>query len=226
MMFSERSAMQHSAITVGSVLMRHLPVGWRSGVLLLAAAVSAPAAGAEVLIDFATQVRPLFEKHCFKCHGVEKQKGGLRLDNKQDAFSPTDSGDRAIVPHEPEKSLLIELVSAPDELDRMPQEADPLLHADVEILTRWIKEGASWPDTGETPDRVARKRDLTVTPNDRQHWAYRPLIRPSLPKVADPTWVRTPIDRFILARLDQARLRPAPPAAPAQLARRLSLTIT
>src|SRR5437867_5134610 len=104
--------------------------------LMLALGIAAPAAMAAP--DFSREVRPLFEKHCFKCHGPEKQKGGLRFDTRQGAFKMGESGEKAIVPGHPSESRLIKLVSSQDEDERMPSKGEPLSAAQIDLLKRWI----------------------------------------------------------------------------------------
>jgi len=84
--------------------------------------------------DFSREVRPLLEKHCFKCHGPEKQKGGLRFDTKEGAFKTGESGDKAIVPGHATQSRLIKLVSSSDDDERMPSKGESLSAAQVDLL--------------------------------------------------------------------------------------------
>ncbi|MFV0442027.1 MAG: c-type cytochrome domain-containing protein [Planctomycetaceae bacterium] len=99
-----------------------------------------------VAIDYATQVRPIFQRHCYRCHGPEKQESGLRLDQKDAAFAGGDSGV-IIVPGEPDESVLIELVSGDDPDRVMPPTDETLTPEQIKLLKRWIAEGAEWPDT-------------------------------------------------------------------------------
>ncbi|MBA4015680.1 MAG: hypothetical protein C0483_00685 [Pirellula sp.] len=164
--------------------------------------VTASAAAAP---DFEREVRPIFSAHCVKCHGAEKSQGGLRLDSAAGAFLPTDSGTPAIVPHKADESELLSRVSAEDADLRMPPEGDPLSVAEVDVLRRWIAAGAAWPAEKAAP----------------KHWAWVAPTAPKLPRVQSEAWVRNPIDRFILARLEQEKLAPSPEADAAALCRRL-----
>src|SRR5688500_8257715 len=112
-------------------------------VLALAVVLAEPRAKAAP--DFSREVRPLLEPHCFQCHGPERQKGGLRLDTKEGAFKPADSGERAIVPGHASDSRLIKLVSSKDDAERMPSKGEPLSAAQIDLLKRWIDAGAEWP---------------------------------------------------------------------------------
>jgi hypothetical protein len=164
-------------------------------------------------------VRPILERSCWKCHGPEKQKGGLRLDLRASALGPTDSGERAITPGKADESELIRRVEADDPEQRMPPKADPLGPGEARILRAWIDEGAEWPDAAATPD-VGRK-EMVVTDEDRQHWSYRPVGRVDPLGVGDGAWCRTPIDRFILAALEAQGLRPNAQADRRTLIRRV-----
>ncbi|MCA9088291.1 MAG: hypothetical protein KDA90_06595, partial [Planctomycetaceae bacterium] len=130
--------------------------------------------GAE--IDFAKQIRPIFEARCFECHGAETREAGLRLDRKADALAGGDSGT-VIVPGEPESSLLIKYVSGDDPDRLMPPNGDNLTVDQIGVLTAWIQQGAEWPD------------GLDPKEERNPHWAYQPLTR------ADPpTGNARPID--------------------------------
>ena len=155
--------------------------------------------------DFEREIRPIFNAHCVKCHGAEKSQGGLRLDSAAGAFLPTDSGVPAIVPHKAAESELLSRVSAEDADLRMPPEGDPLSVAEVDVLRRWIAAGAAWPAEKAAP----------------KHWAWVAPKTPQLPPVQNEDWVRNPVDRFVLARLEKEKLAPSPEADAAALCRRL-----
>src|SRR5258706_3891383 len=110
--------------------------------LLLIAQLTGAAPGR---VDFTTDIRPLFEQHCFKCHGPEKQKGGLRFDTKSGAFRAGESGETAIVPGHSSRSHLIKLVASTRDEDRMPSKGEPLSASQIDLLKRWIDSGAGWP---------------------------------------------------------------------------------
>jgi hypothetical protein len=168
--------------------------------------------------DFVREVQPLLERHCLKCHGPEKQKGGLRFDSREGAFKTADSGERAIIPRQSRESRLIKLVSSADADERMPAKSEPLSPAQIDLLRRWIDSGANWgPNTAGTVERS----ELVVTDEDRKHWSYGPVGRPIRPGVNDNGWGRNPIDRFIWANLEQNKLRPTAQAEPRKLVRRI-----
>src|SRR4051794_18398196 len=140
-------------------------------------------------IDFDRDVRPLFVKHCYACHGPDKQKGGLRLDRKADAVKGGDDG-AVIVPGKAVESPLVRL-TAGLEADRvMPPKGERLTAEQVGVLRAWIDQGARWPEAGEAED-------------PRDWWSFRPLAKSLPPKLRpeDEARVRNPVDRFVLAKL-------------------------
>jgi hypothetical protein len=180
--------------------------------LLLAALLLGPtaprgAAGGGDELDYAREVRPILSRHCFKCHGPDEgsRKAKLRLDRREDAVQPRKGGRRAIAPGKPEESVLLSKILSADESELMPppEVKNPLSAAQKEVLRRWIAAGAEY-----TP-----------------HWAFLPPRPPPLPAVRRKEWPRTPIDRFVLARLEAAGLDPQPEADRLTLARRLWLDL-
>jgi cytochrome c553 len=148
--------------------------------------------------DFSKDVYPVLQRACFECHGPEKHKGDLRLDTT----SPQ---------HIKIGSDLLRRVALPKEnKDAMPKRGDRLTTAEIDHLRAWINAGAQWPDKLET----------------LKHWSYLPPQRPAVPAVQNQAWPKNEIDRFILARLEAAKLAPSPAADPAILIRRLSLDLT
>ncbi len=158
-------------------------------------------------IDFTRDIRPIFARHCAKCH-IEKREGGLRLASRQDAFVPADSGEVVIKPGDSAGSELVRRVTAEDET-RMPPEGERLSADQVSLLRRWIDQGAKW-----SGDAVAAR-----------HWSYVKPARAPLPVVTRSNWPKNPVDAWILARLDREKLSPSPQAAAQVLFRRLSLDL-
>ena len=179
------------------------------GVLLVAFVISA--ASASAAIDFARDIKPILAEHCYGCHGPDKQKSGLRLDRRDEALLGGDSGP-SLVPRDASKSLLFTHVSGAEPDSIMPPESedDPLTPAQVALIKAWIDEGAVWPD--EAPTALARST----------HWSFQPPVRSEPPAVANARWPRTPIDHFVLARLEQEKIAPSPAADRSTLIRRLS----
>ncbi|MCA9215183.1 MAG: DUF1553 domain-containing protein [Planctomycetales bacterium] len=160
-------------------------------------------------VDFETDVLPILKQRCFECHGESEREGGLRLTNRADAFAVSDSGKSAIVPGDSGNSELIARIQTEDEDLVMPAEGERLSHAEVQVLTEWIQQGAVWP--------VGRKR--------KQHWAYVPPVKSPLPDVDNASWPASEIDFFALARLEAANLSPTKPASRERLLRRLYLDL-
>jgi hypothetical protein len=168
-------------------------------------ALLAPERGAAE-VDFASDVRPILRKNCFRCHGEKKQEGGLRLDLRRRAFAGGDTGP-GVVPGK--GGELLERVASRDVKLVMPP-GDPLADADVATLRAWVEQGAKWPD------------ELAGKEPAEEHWAFRSLMRPAVPDVRD---AKTDIDRFVLAKLREAKSSPAPPADRRTLVRRLHLDL-
>ena len=161
-------------------------------------------------VDFDRDVKPIFAKHCVSCHGPDKQKRGLRLDRKADAFAGGDDG-KAIVPGKVADSLIIKLVSSDDEEDRhMPPKGPRLTVEQIATLQKWIDQGAKWPDDGST------------AMNSADWWSLKPVRRPAVPEIRNPKFeIRNAIDRFVLAKLSDKGLSPSPEADRRTLIRRL-----
>ncbi|MGH9673463.1 MAG: PSD1 and planctomycete cytochrome C domain-containing protein, partial [Bryobacteraceae bacterium] len=153
---------------------------------------------------------------CQPCHGAQQQMNGLRLDNGADAMLGGYSGP-AIMPGESARSKLITMVESQGKLV-MPPVGPRLTESEVAVLRTWIDQGATWPaDPARSPARMARRSN---------HWSLRPVRKPIPPLVSSATWVRNPIDRFVLARLDREGLAPSPEADKTTLLRRLHLDLT
>jgi mono/diheme cytochrome c family protein len=171
-----------------------------------------PSAAAPV--DYLGEVKPILAKNCYACHGAAKQRGGLRLDTAAAALQGGNSGP-AVVPGQGGSSRLLKAVTGRDDVKVMPPKGPRLSPAQVAVLRAWIDAGAKAPP-GETAAGAA-------PPN--RHWAFRPRARPAAPAVKNAAWVRNPIDRFILARLEKEGLAPSPEADRVTLLRRLSLDL-
>jgi hypothetical protein len=162
-------------------------------------------------VDFQRQVRPILADKCFQCHGPDQRtrQAKLRLDTEDGAFAERPGG-RTIVPGDPKNSLLYQRIAHESDTRRMPPprlSKKTLSAEQIEVLRRWIEEGASWD----------------------QHWSFKPVRRidpPALKNVTGENWVRNPIDRFVLARLEAEELVPAPEADRRALARRVALDLT
>jgi hypothetical protein len=171
------------------------------------AAEPAKAVNKKPKVDFNRDVRPILAKNCFACHGQDETKRGkgLRLDQRDAAIAKRKESDPAIIPGDPDSSPLILRVSEEDDSTRMPPRnaGNRLSRGEIETLTRWIADGAGY----ET------------------HWAFVPPRIHPLPAVKNQAWPRTPIDTWILARLEEEGLTPSPEADRHTLLRRASLDI-
>jgi len=174
---------------------------------------------------FETKVRPVLVEHCFKCHSdrAEKVKGGLRLDSRGALLKGGGNGP-GIVPGSPEKSRLIEAVSYKNADLTMPPKGK-LPDAVLADLVAWVKMGAPWPNSGAATAPIAIA-GFDLARRQREHWCWRPVQAPRPPAVKDAAWPRDPVDRFILARLEEKGLRPAAPADRRTWLRRVTFDLT
>src|SRR5262249_33842923 len=150
--------------------------------LLAAALVPCALAAADEV--FIRDVQPILVQRCYGCHAGARTMGGVRFDRKAEAFSKADSGSIPILPGDPERSEMLRRIKAADPSKRMPLGQKALADSEAAILEKWIRGGAPWPE--ETAEV------------QKPHWAFQPLQRPAPPAVRLKTWVRNPIDAFIL----------------------------
>ena len=172
---------------------------------------------------FERHVRPLLVDNCYNCHSANTNaKGGLRVDDRN-GLTQGGNGGPAVVPGDPAKSLLIQAVKYEDDNLQMPPKKR-LTPDQVKTLTRWINDGAAWPDEARVaaPDKAnARYEQLR-----KGHWAWQPLQQRKPPEVRDQSWVRDDIDRFLLARLEENAVQPSAEADRRTLLRRVSFDLT
>jgi mono/diheme cytochrome c family protein len=184
---------------------------------LSASASSPEAAGMEF---FEKHVRPIFVEHCYKCHSAEaeKLKGGLHLDSKDGVLKGGDTGP-AIVPGAPDKSLLIKAVRYGDENLQMPPKGKRLSAEQITDLEAWVKMGAPDP-------RVAKTGIVADAGKAKTHWAFQPIKTPAIPAAKNSRWAQSPIDYFILNKLEARKIIPNPPADKRTLIRRATYDLT
>lgn len=163
-------------------------------------------------VNFSAEVKPILNKRCISCHGGVKKNGGFSVLFRHEAIDTTDSGKPSIVPGHPELSEVVRRINSSDPEVRMPYKEDPLTKEEIEILTRWIEEGAEW---GE-------------------HWAYQPPQPVEVPKgntllssldTPEEEWAKNDIDYFILEKLEKEELKPSPQADNATLLRRVYMDV-
>ncbi|KAA5538980.1 DUF1553 domain-containing protein [Roseiconus nitratireducens] len=176
-------------------------------VLLILAIATISRVGNAAEVDYVRDIRPILQRHCYRCHGPDRQKSGLRLDIRSEAFKGGDGWGPSIVAGQASSSPLIELITAEDPDTRMPPDGDPLPARDIESLTAWVEQGAVWPDGVDT----------AKLENRRDHWSFQPL---------DPAEGDRCIDDFIDGKLSQVGLRRNPPEQPRILARRICFDLT
>jgi hypothetical protein len=192
-------------------------MSWKSWVAALLAvgsplaAQQKPAFSPEDLAFFESRVRPVLKANCLPCHNQDKRTSGLALDSREEALAGGNRG-AALKSGSPGESLLMQAIEQTGELKMPPGRRLP--DEQIAVLRRWIERNVPWP--GE----AAQKRP------GWDHWSFQAPQRPPIPEVRDAGWIRNPIDRFILARLERAGVRPSPEADRHTLLRRLSLDLT
>ena len=185
--------------------------------LILPATLAAPDGDA----FFESKVRPILVDRCDECHGAEAEnEAGLYITSRKALLKGGRSGP-AIQPGRPDRSLLIHAINHDVSVQMPPKSKLP--QSEIKILSAWVKMGAPWPAkyASKTPT-AKRKAGRQITQADRAFWAFRPVKRPRLPKVKDLAWVRSPIDRFVLNRLESRGLRPAAKINRTTLLRRMT----
>ena len=163
-------------------------------------------------VDYEKDIRPILEERCLDCHGPDKQKSEFRVDQRAVMLIGGDSGLKGIVPGDPRKSHLLELVKTDDEDEIMPPKGDPLTKAQIALLEQWITEGAVVP--GQMDAVVKVTSDL---------WSLKPVVRPAVP---EQKGAKTPIDAFLLQKLTENKLAYNGAADARSLIRRAAVVLT
>ena len=170
---------------------------------------------------FEKKVRPILVARCHECHAGEEAKGNLRLDSRTAALAGGDTGP-AIVSGNADESLLIDAVRYGD-LYQMPPDSQ-LPAAEIETLVEWVRLGAPWgAESAEPAGPAAQQFDLAARAS---HWSYQPLAKVQPPQVKAEQWIKTPVDRFVLAKLEAAGIEPAAAADRRSLLRRVTFDLT
>ncbi len=167
-------------------------------------------------VDFNTQIKPILNKNCIACHGGVKKTANYSLLFKDEAYGAGKSGKRGIIPGDAKHSDVIRRLTLTDPDERMPYGKDPLKADEIELLRKWVNQGAEWGD----------------------HWAYQTPKLPDVPKIGtfwsrlglaksdESDWAKTEIDQFVIEKLTESGLKFSPEANPATLLRRVSLDLT
>lgn len=153
-------------------------------------------------IDYNSQVKPIINKSCITCHGGVKKQGGYSLLFKEEAYGKGKSGKIGIVPGDASASEFIKRLITKDPEERMPHEKEPLTDEEIEILTKWVDQGAEW----------------------KEHWAYVAVEKPEIPDFSNE-WVKNDIDRYIYKNAEKQGLKPSNEASSEDLLRRAALDL-
>ena len=165
-------------------------------------------------VDFATELQPLFAERCFDCHGEKKQESGMRADSRADLLKGGDTGPSVVVSNSASSILVQVLADSHPDLAQMPKKKEKFTAAQIGLVRAWIDQGAVWNDES------AKKFSYNTN-----HWAFKTPVPAALPISSNKKWLRTPVDNFILAKLDAEKLKPSPEADKITLLRRLSLDL-
>jgi len=198
---------------------------WLAGAMLTAAglpgqvrAADAPPVSAEQEKFFEEKIRPVLATKCWECHGTKKQESGLRLDSRAAILAGGDSGKKGAIEGEPEKSPFIQAVHHRGDYQMPPDTKLP--EAQIADLSEWVKQGLPWP--ASSPSAALALTAVERAKHDRQsHWAYQPVISPTVPNIAPGSAANSPVDAFVAAKLAAAGIAPSPEADRRTLLRRL-----
>jgi hypothetical protein len=195
-----------------------------AGASLLATSAHAAEPTAADTAFFDAKIRPVLSEHCYKCHShtADKIKAGLLLDSRDALLHGGNSGP-IIVPGKPDESLLIQALRYTDEDLRMPPEehGGKLSERQIADFTEWVQRGAPDP---RAPLITADGKSYGGV--GKKHWAFQPLHKPAVPSVRNAAWARSPVDNFVLARLEAVGLAPNPIADKRTLIRRVTFDLT
>ncbi len=170
---------------------------------------------------FEAKVRPLLAKNCFSCH-VQAKMGGLQMDTRESFMKGGQDGP-VLVPGKPDESRLVKAISYTDSRLKMPP-AGKLKDDEIAVLETWVRQGAVWGDTSHPiiPEPAA---EYVITPEQRAFWSFQPVRKPEPPRVKDLSWAKSPIDLFVLAKIEANGLKPVGPADKRTLIRRATMDL-
>jgi cytochrome c553 len=205
-------------------------IGFVIAGLLSASSVFNPASAAQSNDSsefFEKRIRPVLVANCAKCHNPKAQVAQLDLTTAEGFARGGESGP-LLNREKPEESRLLKAISYDDSLKMPP--TGKMKADEISALTEWVKMGAPWPSAKAEPIAEAKpaapKSTREFTEEEKKYWAYQPLAKPTVPKVKNQAWVKSPVDAFILAKLEEKNLTPAPPADKLTLLRRASFDLT
>lgn len=174
-----------------------------------------------IIGHFESAVRPLLLDRCSSCHGADTREGSLRLDTADGLTTGGMSGP-VVIPGEPDRSLLIQAVQRLGDLKMPPEEDDRLTGTEIQKLIQWVEQGAVWPSYQDVPPTTTH---TLFSPEQKAFWSFQPVGNPPIPTVNTKHWPATPVDCFVLSRLEKADLQPAPLASKQTWLRRISLNL-
>ena len=207
-------------VSTGAIIVtnfRMLPI--RTSLALLILPLAARAITPEEAEFFEKKIRPVLAEQCYKCHGPDKQKGDVRLDSRAALLKPAEDGPIA-TPGKPDESELIRTIRHVGD-SKMPAKGEKLPEDQIAALTEWVKMGMPWPES-DKPATAGASTEATKT-----HWSWQPVANPAAPAVQDEAkWIRSELDRFILAKLEEKKIAPSPLAPKRTLIRRATYDLT
>ncbi|MBP9225380.1 MAG: DUF1549 domain-containing protein, partial [Verrucomicrobiales bacterium] len=186
-----------------------------------------PGVSKDALSFFEERIRPVLADKCFRCHSAEseKLKGSLQVDHLQHLLTGGDTG-AAIIPGKPGDSLLVEAIAYGNPDLRMPPK-EKLAPEVVEDFRQWITAGAPWPDEEPpTANHDSHRESFDLAKRKAEHWCWRPIALPSVPDTTNRDWSQSPIDHFILQKIEDSGLAPALPATERSWLRRVTFDLT
>lgn len=166
-------------------------------------------------VDFASDLQPLFADRCFGCHGEKKQESAFRADGREDILKGGDHGPAIVLGNSGQSILVQVLADTHPDIAAMPKKREKFTPEQIGLVRAWIDQGAEWVTTA-----AVKKFSY-----DTNHWAFKAPTHPAAPQVSNKKWPRSPIDNFVLAKLDLEKLKPARETDKITLLRRLSLDL-
>lgn len=173
---------------------------------------------------FEKEIRPVLVKRCYSCHGAKKQEASLRLDSHAWMMKGSDTGV-AVVPGDPPKSRIIQVIQYHDDDSQMPPDGKMPAH-EIAALTRWVKLGTPWPTSDKDPKTAPVDGTYDFAALSKNHWAFRPVINPEIPSIKNQKSASSPVDHFVIARLEEKQLSLSPPVDRRKLIRRVTVDLT